>query len=300
MIKYDALGYNSLNEYLEAFFESLLPTNKSFEYFVDWDRVLQNFNRFRSYLEDLDEVCGARNLNEARERLRSVLGERPEVVEVIPSLIAERTRDGVIRVVDYEGSLRVFNFRRRSLQPHEIEEIVDFCDRTGLLRNLLKVRDLGSYLLGVEVGLDTNARKGRSGRIFESMVLRALRRYLPKSIRIHEQDPSFSLYEVLGKRGRGKRHDFVLYISGKPRYIIEANFFNVTGSKPISIAESYISLAEKASEMGKIFVWITDGPAWRGMREPIERAMKEIDFIVNFRMIPRLAEYIAREMEVGV
>jgi len=36
MIKYDALGYNSLNEYLEAFFGSLLPTNKSFEYFVDW------------------------------------------------------------------------------------------------------------------------------------------------------------------------------------------------------------------------------------------------------------------------
>lgn len=121
------------------------------------------------------------------------------------------------------------------------------------------------------------------------MVKYKLEKLVKNNFNIVEKDKKFSLYKTISsKRASGKTHDFVIYKNLSPYCIIECNIFNSTGSKPISIAESYIELNTEARKKGIIFIWLTDGIAWRKMREPILRSMKKIDFIVNLKLLSKL------------
>ena len=149
-----------------------------------------------------------------------------------------------------------------------------------------EVKDIHDYLLGVEVGIDTNARKNRSGNIFEKMCQQKIKRLLGKEYKPKNNDPNFSLYPIVTKgKSKGKTHDIVIYKNNKPILIVECNFYNVTGSKPISIAESYIEMYKVAKENEVEFLWVTDGPAWHKMKEPLIRSMNEIDWVLNYRML---------------
>jgi len=46
MIKYKKLGFKSLEEYTEHFFVTLLPSNKTYEYFVDWNKVKKAIHKY--------------------------------------------------------------------------------------------------------------------------------------------------------------------------------------------------------------------------------------------------------------
>jgi len=39
MVKFEELGFKSFEDYKKTFFDSLLPSNKTYEYFVDWDKI---------------------------------------------------------------------------------------------------------------------------------------------------------------------------------------------------------------------------------------------------------------------
>ena len=67
--------------------------------------------------------------------------------------------------------------------------------------------------------------------------------------------------------------------------VAECSFYNVAGSKAISTAEGYVEMHRAAKERGVSFLWITDGPAWLNMKEPLIRTMKEMDWVLNFRML---------------
>lgn len=117
-------------------------------------------------------------------------------------------------------------------------------------------------------------------------VKKKIKRLIGKDYEIVNHDLNFSLYPVIIKgRGKGKTHDIVIYKNNKPVLVVECNFYNITGSKPISIAESYIEMYRAAKEYKVEFLWVTDGPAWHKMKEPLLRSMKEIDWILNFKML---------------
>lgn len=40
MVNYEKMGYSSLDEYLDDFLSSLLKSNHTYEYYVNWDKVL--------------------------------------------------------------------------------------------------------------------------------------------------------------------------------------------------------------------------------------------------------------------
>lgn len=60
------------------------------------------------------------------------------------------------------------------------------------------------------------------------------------------------------------------------------------GSKPISIAESYIEMNRVAKEHNIKFLWVTYGPAWHKMKEPLRRSMEKIDWLLNYKMLERI------------
>ncbi len=283
-VKYKSLGFTSLDDYFKYFLNTLLPTNKTYSYFVDWQRVLKNIKRYKTELHILNSL---RNENEhsIRSSFIKLATKYPEIISVLPALIAERVKNDHLMVFDEEIDKFIdFNFNTSSYSEDELDQIAKFCEKTGIFRLILSVKDLYDYLLGVEVGIDTNARKNRSGKIFEKIVGRMLEnKLIDKNYKIVPQDPNISLY-ITKKGKRINKHDFVVYKNEEVIAIIEVNFYNTPGSKPDSIVGNYISLFKEAKKRGLDFIWVTDGSAWKDMRHYLRKAMEEMDWVLNYNI----------------
>lgn len=278
MVRSDILGFKNEDSYLDYFFSSLLKSNWTYEYFVEWEKVRNNLRysvKEISILNSLTKIPP----NERRAELKTIFMKYPETVPILPLIIATREKDIPILEVGGKATEGIFNFNLRGINQDEANNLVQFCDKVGILALFNEINDLYAYLLGVEVGLDSNARKNRSGNIFSQLLGLLLREKAKKyGLQISEEDTSIQLE-------RNKRADFVISAKGKPLIAIECNFYNTTGSKPYEVANAYIDLQRKIRAKGDLtFVWITDGPAWEKMHSTVRQCFKEIDFPINYKI----------------
>lgn len=279
---FQIIGFKDKSEYVKHFFDTLLISNKTFEYFVDWQKVKNILNKH------LNEFCILNSLTkvdrkEKGKKLYELLLEFPNVVKTIPFLIAERINK--IQIFDEEiEKIITFDFSPNNLTKEKIDEVIHFCKKVGILNLFDEVKDIYDYILGIEVGIDTNYRKNRSGEIFEKMCKNKITKMLKNyTLRFHDKD--FSLVQ-------NKIHDIIVYDQGKPIAVIECNFYNTAGSKPISIAESYIEMEKIAQEKRITFIWITDGPGWKHMKGQFLKALNRIRWIFNYSMIHLIEKVI--------
>ena len=282
-MKFRELGFLSLDEYLTHFLNTLLPTNKTYTYFVDWGKVLKDVKKYTVQLHLLNSLRDENKQN-IKKAFIKLCKKYPEVISALPILIAERLKKQELLIFDDKlDKIIKFNFDAPTFSDDELQQITNFCEKTGIFDLILSVKDLYDYVLGVEVGMDTNTRKNRSGKIFESIIANMLKKKL-KSTDYHiiTQDPNVSLY-VTQDRGINK-HDFVIYKGKKVKAIIEVNFYNTVGSKPEAIVGNYINLSEEAKKRGLEFIWITDGIAWNHMQHYLRKAMEEMDWIMNYNI----------------
>ena len=295
MVRFDILGFSSFEEYSEYFFKTLLPSNRTYEYFVDWEKIRRTVYPIRHELALLNYLTMI-DRNQRDTELREILVKYPKLVRVIPILLALRGKE--IDVLDLESGAIQFkkiSFSEEDLDSEKIDEVIEFVKKSGLMEMFDVIKDILSYVYGVEVGLDSNARKNRSGTIFQKLVTSAVKQKIMKtnkqlSITLKEEDQN-----VLTRRG--KRADIVLYEHEKPKMVIEVNFFGVSGSKPLETARSYVELYKRLREEGITFVWVTDGPAWKKMKSPLLRALKEIDYLINYHiLIERFDRIIEKEL----
>jgi len=273
MVKLDILGYESFDEYKASFFETLAETNRTYDYYVDWSKIMGKAKDIENEIM-LMNVLTKKPKEEREEKLVELLKEYPRITEVIPIIIA--IRDLEIKVFDDESfETKKFDFKPKQ---ENIDEIVDFCDKSGILDLFDTIDNLFDYIFGVEVGLDTNARKNRSGKIFERMVKDVLKEKLENM-----EGLSVTSQNVV-KLKRRKYADFTIQKNSEPILAVEVNFYSGTGSKPIEVARSYIQLERKLNEEDIQFVWITDGPGWRKMKNPLENSMINMDYVLNLEM----------------
>lgn len=273
-MKFKELGYSSKEEYFKEFFSTLLDSNRTAEFFVDWDKV---YAHIKSHIDEISLLNGLANISnnqERRKHLESVLAKYPKTREIIPLIIA--TRDQNLDVLIIENNQ--IKYLKIDFLNSSVDSMLEFCDKTKIVELLGKIKDLHSYLIGIEVGMDTNARKNRSGTIFENMVLKELKN---KGIDVRKADKRFEL-------GRSKKPDLVVY-KGKDIFaIIEVNFFYGLGSKPLETIQSYIRLQKEATAKGIRFILITDGPAWKTSEEERTKAFDQIDYPFNFKLASKL------------
>lgn len=276
MVRYDILGFESESEYFNYFFRTLLQTNWTYDYFVKWKKVKENVRKYVKEISLLNSI--SKVLPESRkEELKSIFIKYPETIPVVPSIIALREQNISVLEIGEKAFYKVFDFSRKRISESEAENLTVFCEKVGVLSLFGEINDLYAYLLGVEVGLDSNARKNRSGEIFQQLSSLLLKKRLRDlNLEIRTEDPNV-------QTARSKRADFVIYSGGKPRIAVECNFYNTTGSKPIETANAYIDLQRKIHEKsGFSFIWITDGPAWEKMRLTVVQCFREIDFPMNY------------------
>jgi len=282
------LNLSTVDEICKALSDTLIETNHTYDFFVNWTKVTNNRDAFRYEVALLKSV---KNSSNPISDLRDLLTKYPEVVKVIPILIA--CRDGLLKVLNsIETALqyKTFNFSKKSYDTKETGEIVDFTKNTGLLDMLCRMDSATDYLLGVEVGLDTNARKNRSGLFLEKMVTETLKELSvqnpglffveQKSFRYVEDKYNVEIPPTL----RDRKFDYVVINKGNATNI-EVNFYGGTGSKPSEIISSYINRGEVLSSSKWRFVWLTDGQGWKKMKNPLRVGVEHIDYVINANLL---------------
>lgn len=284
-------GVKDVEGALNLFVSTLLGSNRSAPFFVDWRKARKNARANERALARLAKLSEAGDFDPA---LRKLLTESPETARVLPQLIAWRAeqwtvfepgRGGEYRTseLDFSGSAR--------LADSELEHLIVFCKEAGIVDLLKSSINFESYILGVEVGMDTNARKNRSGAFMERQVagfLNAAVNALPRwKIIDHPSAKRLGQSGLEPPHGlKGRTFDYAL-VSDARRVAIETNFYDELGSKPQEIVDSYIHRAEILSASGWEFVWVTDGPAWKPKPTQLVKAFESLDTILNLELCRR-------------
>lgn len=273
-----------MSEEFNNFLSQLKETNVTLDFFCDFDKIKDNVDSISIKLNQLNYLIGKEDLDRA---IHQLWNENSSAFSVLEILIA--VRDGR-KVVMSDGNIKLIN-----TLFNNVEGVIEFIHETGL-DNVFKnqhVNNLVDYVFGIETGLDTNARKNRSGKLMENQVASILDN-ASISYRREVYSTEYPELSILGKDK--KRFDFIIETSSC-KYLIEVNFYSGGGSKLNEVARSYSELAPKINALdGFEFVWITDGIGWLSARNKLEEAFNIIPSIYNLTNIEDFIEIIRTEM----
>lgn len=270
-------------EQFSTFISQLKETNQTLDFFCDFNKISQNVNNIKLSLCMLNSLIGA---NDMRKAVETIWQRDKSAFNVMDILIAVRS-EGQKKVIDSLGNCIVLDTLFES-----VDGVIEYLDNTGLTEifQQQKIKDLVDYVFGIETGLDTNARKNRSGHIMEDTVAKI---FDANEVKYRTEIYSTewpSITEVLGDDE--KRFDFVVETPQK-KYLIEVNFYSGGGSKLNEVARSYSDIAPKINSVnGFEFVWITDGIGWKSARNKLQEAYNIIPSVYNLTDIEKFIEII--------
>ena len=269
----------NFNEWLSKFKTSI----SDYTYYVDFEKIYKNVDKVKVELNILNSLIGSKNIE---EEFQDILIKYPETLECIPLLLAVRSRE--IFVKD-EINEYLFKFDK---MVYSMKDYIKFMKESGLfdlLQNHI-INNLYDYVLGIEVGLDSNGRKNRGGHLMEDLV----ESYIIKAgykkdvdyfkemyLKDIENKWNLDLSEMSANNTSTKRFDFVIK-TDKQVYVIETNFYSSGGSKLNEIARSYKMLAQESKKVdGVTFIWFTDGIGWNKSRKNLEETFNELETMYN-------------------
>ena len=269
----------------DDFLNSMSETNATLNYFTDFDKVKKNVAQIEIKLNQLNYLLGKDDLKQA---VYDLYAECPNAFSILEILIAVRKKEQK-KSLDEQGQVVTLNGYFQSE-----DKIIDFLKNTGLA-NIFRdknIKNLVDYVFGIEVGLDTNARKNRGGdnmskavqSLFDSAGI-----YYKKEVR----NTIFTDIESLG--ADVKQFDFVIKTKSKT-YVIETNYYNSGGSKLNEVARAYTDVAPKINQYPQYeFVWITDGQGWKTAKNKLQEAYTHIPSVYNLYTLHGFIEQINSE-----
>ncbi|TDT51286.1 type II restriction endonuclease [Fonticella tunisiensis] len=288
--KNDVFVYDKSSSTFEFLLDNLVDSIKGWNYFVNWSKVKENVKDIEIELNILNYLIGKENI---REELKYLLRRNPEIIRAIPFLIA--SRDNKFEILNLGAnntfSLEIFDFNKKFLKESDIENIINFIEKTGLME-LFKdktIKNLVDYVFGVEVGLDSNGRKNRSGTAMEDLIETFLKNICSKyGYEYFTQATPTKIksewgYNVTVDKSE-RRFDFAVN-TGKKLFLIETNYYGGGGSKLKATAGEYKTLFDVLNGDGHEFIWITDGKGWLTASRPLQETFNHNKYILNLKMI---------------
>ena len=209
----------------EKWFGTFTDCINNFNFFTDFTKVYKNVLEEKVKLNILNSLIGSRDIENDFVKL---ITKYPEVLECVPILLAVRSKEIKARE---KGELRVYNFESIN-QP--TENYVIFMRESGLF-DLLEnhiINNLIDYVTGVEVGLDSNARKNRCGDLMEDLVEAFIQKegyeknlsyYKEMKTKQVEEKWNVDLSSVTNGGKTIKKWDFVIK-KNRQLYLFETNF----------------------------------------------------------------------------
>ena len=265
----------------KTFMSQLKETNQSLDFFCDFDKINSNVEDIKLSLCMLNSLIGSANL---RASVETIWNRDKTAFNVMDILIAVRS-EGKKKVLNSLGECVVLDSLFES-----VDGVMEFLNDTGLAEvfQLQKITNLVDYVFGVETGLDSNARKNRSGHVMENVVAEIFKN---NGVDYRTEVYSSEWAEMTKALGDDeKRFDFVIETPQKI-YLIEVNFYSGGGSKLNEVARAYSDIAPKINAVdGFEFVWVTDGIGWNSAKNKLQEAFNIIPSIYNLTSIEYFIE----------
>lgn len=276
-----------MSEPFKIFLSQLSETNATLDYFTDFDKIRNNINKISMKLNQLNYLIGKENLEEA---IHELYAENEKVFEVLDILIAIRKNKNT-KTFNNKGEIVVMNSYFSS--PKLVYEYITETGLADVFRNK-DISNLVDYVFGIEVGLDTNARKNRGG----DNMSKAVSLIFDKAGIFYKKEVRNTIFpEIVSLGADVKQFDFVIKTQ-KKTYLIETNFYNTGGSKLNEVARAYSDVAPKINQYENYeFVWITDGQGWLSAKNKLEEAYNIIPSVYN---LATLGEFVERVKSEGV
>jgi len=276
---------NTITSLVDLFQQSIIVTNRTADFFVNWEKVRENAEALRIELSLMNSLIGCNNIE---HDFRKLIMEYPETVKAIPILIAVRdlTFPVIIDFFDVDKGVRNLDFdktRNSKMSDDEVDGYIRFMRNSGLFILFEITKNLFDYVLGVEVGMDTNARKNRSGEAMEQLikpVIEETSKELGARCLFQKKFGSVGLHGRIPASLANRKTDFIVY--KRDRFVnIEVNYYSGAGSKPEEIVDSYINRKNELETYEWDFIWITDGNVWKGSESQLTKAFQNMDYVFN-------------------
>lgn len=294
MINYQDYMNLPVNEKLGYFMKTRFASNRTPEYWVNWNNVVANMKSHRQNLRVLSSLIRQVNIrNEAKE----LFINQPDLLRSVPIILA--IRNCHLELLGFTDDSEMYNYSLDFSHPNlnKIEDYLDFLEDSGTF-NFLKNELEGSlvdYVFGIQAGLDSNGRKNRGGTENEKILAQNLNLIREKTN--WETKTQATAKEMLrdwkvkvperSKKG-GRRYDGAIFVPNKNKIIvIETNFYGGGGSKLKAVAGEFSDLYETNFKDNDTvnFVWISDGPGWTKAKNPLREAFEKIPAIFNLKMV---------------
>lgn len=286
------MANKEFNKWLSTFRESIA----NYQYYIDFNTVYKKCDNIKVELNILNSLVGS---NDIENDFETLIQRYPEVLKCIPILLAKREMD--IYCMDHNGAFN-YNFKQFN---YPVSQYKYFMKETGLFELLSKkiIKCLVDYVMGVEVGLNSNGRKNRGGHLMEDLVesyiqkagyVKGVTYFKEMYISDLEAKTGLDLSSLSNAGKTEKRFDYVI-LTPNCTYACECNFYASNGSKLNETARSYKTLALESRNIEKFkFVWFTDGLGWISARNNLKETFDVLDTIYN---IKELEEGILNTLE---
>lgn len=276
------------------FIETLMPSIKSFDYFVNWNKVDTNVQKIIIELNILNSLITSTDF---KNDFVDLIVNYPNIVKTIPVLLA--VRDSHLKILersdDNEFNYLNFDFRLSDqIDTDTAQKYLLFIEKSGLvdLFHNKKVKNFVDYVLGVEVGLDSNGRKNRGGTAMEVLVESFVQKSVlnNKDLEYISQAKHDSIKQKWNQNVKfdksARSFDFAVFNKhSKKLFLIETNFYNGGGSKLKSVCGEFKSLFNELRDQDIEMIWITDGKGWHTTKRPLEETFKNNNHVINLNFI---------------
>ncbi len=259
---------------------------KTWDYFVNWNKVFSNSAELEIALNKLNYLLGKDDL---RGEFYKLYESNSDIVKALPVLLA--VRESKLEIYDKES--KESEFYDFTGKDKDADKYFEFLDKSGLARLFRRdgIKNLVDYVMGVEVGLDSNGRKNRGGTLMEEIVEIFLEdfcqqnglKYLPQA-RPSKIKAKWGFDIKVDKSERS--FDFAVYNPRNSKIkLFETNFYNGGGSKLKAVCGEFRSLHDELKAQNIDFVWITDGLGWHTTKRPLEETYNHNEYVFNLNML---------------
>mgnify|MGYP006294970579 CR=1 FL=1 len=279
----------------DYFISHLRTSIKTWDYFVNWQKVNNNHSSVELELNTLNYLIGKDE--NIKDEFIALIKKQPAIIKTFPILLA--VRENRLEILkDYEaGDLSYLNFdfsEKNEISETEAKKIYSFFEKSGIKDLFMnkRIENFVDYVYGVEVGLDSNGRKNRGGKLMENIVEVFVNKIV-KGNKALDYLPQATPKKIKAKWGfevkfnkSARSFDFAVYDSNtKKIYLIEANFYNGGGSKLKSVCGEFKSLHRDLAKQNIDFIWVTDGKGWESTKRPLEETFNNNYYVLNLNLI---------------
>lgn len=294
---YSKKGLNGYEYVFNYFLDNLKDSIFSWDYFVDFKKVVKNIKKSENEISFLNKLIGISEYKIEDEFLKLII-EKPSIRKILPELIAVRLSK--IKDMPIVTDKNILNSSNKSdlFNPNVVlddkmkKELVNFFSMSGLKKFFInsEISNLNDYCKGIEVGLDTNGRKNRTGTSMEILCEQFIKDLCKK--KNYKYISQATKAKILSSWGINikiekinRRFDFAILDNKKKLTLIEVNFYSGSGSKLKSTAGEYKELNAFLVKNDYKFIWITDGKGWNTSKTSLKETFLDNDYVFNLKMI---------------